>query len=89
MAPPIPASGCDGEAAAEHGEQQEDHFAGVQVSVADAAPSETGRARCSMRFSSRLNGIIHLPKRMREQLPGEAAEAFDLEAVEHDDQRTP
>jgi hypothetical protein len=23
---------------------------------------------------------------MREQLPGETAEAFDLEAVEHDDQ---
>src|SRR5690349_3216619 len=75
----------DGEAAAEHGEQQEDHLAGVQVAV--QTQTERNRARQVLdEVQQQVERHHPLAERMREQLPGEAAEAFDLEAVEHDDQ---
>src|SRR5688572_17389473 len=75
----------DRETAAEHGQQQEDHFAGVEISV--QAQSQRDRA-CQMLDEVQQQVERHHPlaERMREQLPGEAAETLDLEAVEHDDQ---
>ncbi len=75
----------DGKAAAEHGEQQEDHFAGVEISV-EAQAQRHGARQVLDEVQQQVERHHPLAERVREQLPGEAAEAFDLEAVEHDDQ---
>ena len=84
-APAMPAAEVDGEAAAEHGEQQEDHFAGVEVSVQTQAQRH-GARQVLDEVQQQVERHHPLAEGMREQFPGEAAEAFDLEAVEHHDQ---
>ena len=49
------------ETAAQYRQQQEQHFAREHVAE-QAQDSDIGRARCSMRFSMRLNGNMYLPK---------------------------
>ena len=72
MTPPMPPNEVDREAAAEHGEQQEDHFAGVQV--AEQTQAERHRARQVFdEIQQQVERHHPLAERMREQLPGEAA----------------
>ncbi len=84
MAPPMPVSEVMGEAAAEHGEQQEDHFAGVQVSAWQTqAERLQGAPGARWSSSSRLNGVVTGPNGCVSSSMVKPPEAFDLEAVEH------
>src|SRR4029078_7796237 len=77
--------GTDEEASAEHGEQQEDDLAREKVAV----KTQAERHRASQvldEVQQQVERHHPLADWGREQLPGEAAEAFDLEAVEHHDQ---